>query len=1114
MNENHHSLEEAFYSWLKDRVSPAQLSSYYEAIVAVDKYCQKKALLPCPLLETDDLAVLQKVQQTVERSRTLRFFYRQQTNKMSQVIRQYITFLERRPAPARNTKTIETEKTSALTNVQTSTPPTDSLIARIEQTGIPYIDNRSRNGALWIIGGKELRPFVDACAEEGVYFRYKSEGACATKGAAAWWTVDGLKKKLSPKINPSSANAAKQQKKAADLTAEQKRLVKSNRTIWIDWMKARGIVQKDILGNLFNLQQCGDLAEQSGCLDTDIFLITSPQAFQYLTTCLFASDDYCSGSEQTKTNISAVVHLYLAYLQEKDTQPEAVAEEPASTLTGITSEVDILLSDEQFAPLRQALAKQRVYTIQELKTLKLWPFMNRNNLYTIATRQVILQEVQKLLYPSQEKDADQRYRLVCGDKDYTGDTAAETFLYFCEDIACQYPLKIRNLLGLSVPSTSLVALHKHPGEGAFLKMENPTAYIDETLTADDVRLLADWLAAACHHSRTDIRIEASQVALPAPTPEEPASKSDHHGAETGAPADETADTPATPLPGTPQPDVAQPVAAEETEPPADQTTDTRSCYRLSCDDRTYIGDTAAETFLYFCEEMSRQYPQKIRNIIGLRVPTTSLVAFYRRPGEGTFLKLDYPIAYIKDDLTAEEVQRLVEWIASICSSHTHEISIEAPPAVPSKTETTTMLSPQPEPEALAPEPDMQLTLPEPQPAPEKPKPPAPQPKPYTRTSSSSTFQIVDRRREEQDQATIEKMNDIVLAADLDGMTLTALRDAMGLTMAETKRLLAQAAPIVDIRGTLLHQDIFLDWDEGVAQLAAIIDKLMQKNNGYLSDAQLYDYARAEMNLFLKDNELDDAAALYDLAQHLFEKNSYQGKTYTFNGKHHISQDVEVRSISDLCDKYAQEQGGIFRLDDLKDYLTGVGLKTGNLRGQLYVNSRPDYLCYDEGVLVYSPSLHIDDDWKQRVQGALARLLDDADGHIALRAIPPFWYDQLPPLPSHQPWTPLLLQYILRFYGQELGARTIAAMTGQSYETLHTMLVQADSPIETFGDVVIAHLLDHGIEQRTFEAEALRLLLREGDLLAGNELIWNMPKALSHDGRFAWDIAEEHVTIRV
>lgn len=1113
MNENHHSLEEAFYSWLKDRVSPAQLSSYYEAIVAVDEYCQKKALLPCPLLETDDLAVLQKVQQTVERSRTLRLFYRQQTRKMSQVIRQYITFLERRPAPARNTKTIETKKSSALTNAQTSTPPTDSLIARIEQTGIPYIDNRSKNGALWIIGGKELRPFVDACAEEGVYFRYKSEGARATKGAAAWWTVDDPTKKPSSKINTSSANAAKQQKKAVGLTAEQKRLVKSNRTTWIDWMKARGIAPKDILGNLFNLQQCSDLAEQSGCLDTDIFLITSLQAFQYLTTCLFASDDYCSGSEQTKTNISAVVNLYLAYLQEKNIQPEAVAEEPASTLTGITSEVDILLSDEQFAPLRQELAKQRIYTIQELMALKLWPFMNRNNLYTIATRQVILQEVQKLLYPPQEKDASQRYRLVCGDKDYTGATAAETFLYFCEDIARQYPLKIRNILGLSVPSTSIVALYKHPGEGVYLKMENPTAYIDESLTADDVRMLAYWLAAVCHHSQTNIRIDIPHAAS---MPEEPTSEAgqepetpehDLHSVETIVSADEIADAPASPSPDTPQSEAPQTVAAKEEEQPADQAPDARPCYRLTCDNRTYNGDTAAQAFLHFCEEMARQYPQKIRNIIGLRVPTTSLVAFYRRPGEGAFLKLDYPIAYIKEDITAEEVQRLVEWIASICSSHTHEISIEAPPAVPSKTETTTMLSPQPEP-------DMQPTLPEPQPAPEKLESPAPQPKLYTRTSSSLTFQIADRMLEDQDQATIEKMNDLVLAADLDGMTLTALRDAMGLTMVETKRLLAQAAPIVDIRGTLLHQDIFLDWDEGVAQLAAIIDKLMQKNNGYLSAAQLYDYARAEMNLFLKDNELDDAAALYDLAQHLFEKNSYQGKTYTFNGKHHISQDVEVRSISDLCDKYAQEQGGIFRLDDLKDYLTGVGLKTGNLRGQLYVNSRPDYLCYDEGVLVYSPSLHIDDDWKQRVQGALARLLDDVDGHIALRAIPLFWYDQLPPLPSHQPWTPLLLQYILRFYGQELGARTIAAMTGQSHETLHTMLVQADSPIETFGDVVIAHLLDHGIEQRTFEAEALRLLLREGDLLAGNELIWNMPKALSHDGRFAWDIAEEHVTIRV
>ena len=77
-----------------------------------------------------------------------------------------------------------------------------------------------------------------------------------------------------------------------------------------------------------------------------------------------------------------------------------------------------------------------------------------------------------------------------------------------------------------------------------------------------------------------------------------------------------------------------------------------------------------------------------------------------------------------------------------------------------------------------------------------------------------------------------------------------------------------------------------------------------------------------------------------------------------------------------------------------------------------------------------------------------------------------------------------------------------------------MLVANDSIIQNFGDVVICYLLEQNIERRKFEAEELRLLLVDGGVLHGNELIWNMPKALKQDGRFAWDASGNKVTVKV
>ena len=74
-----------------------------------------------------------------------------------------------------------------------------------------------------------------------------------------------------------------------------------------------------------------------------------------------------------------------------------------------------------------------------------------------------------------------------------------------------------------------------------------------------------------------------------------------------------------------------------------------------------------------------------------------------------------------------------------------------------------------------------------------------------------------------------------------------------------------------------------------------------------------------------------------------------------------------------------------------------------------------------------------------------------------------------------------------------------------------MLVSNESPIQTFGDVVVLYLVENEISKRDFEAEKLRLMLVDAGII---ELIWNMHKALDKDERFAWNATNDHVTVDI
>lgn len=370
-------------------------------------------------------------------------------------------------------------------------------------------------------------------------------------------------------------------------------------------------------------------------------------------------------------------------------------------------------------------------------------------------------------------------------------------------------------------------------------------------------------------------------------------------------------------------------------------------------------------------------------------------------------------------------------------------------------------------------------------------------------------------RSDRDEKLIASAEEIIAKADLDGMTVEELACKLNSTVVATKKAVSDTTNIVIIDGKLIHKDAFMDWEENADILEGILDKLMAKNNGYVSYEQLYDYACMDMQMFINDHDMDTPRKIFDLAEHLFDKEAYHGKRYNFIGKTHISRKGEaVTSKLDIMKKFARDNGGIFTLHELEDYLTTIGVKNENLRQQMKLYEQPIFLYIEEGTFITAESMGLNAEYIEKIHIALKRLFNDSGDHVVLRDIQTSWFNLLPPLPQGKEWTPLLLQSVLRFFRKECGAHTICGLEGQAGDTLHAMVVSDRSEIQCFGDAVIAMLLENGISQRKFEAEELRHKLVERGMVAGNELIWKMPKALPNDGRFVWDADGQHVTINI
>lgn len=495
-----------------------------------------------------------------------------------------------------------------------------------------------------------------------------------------------------------------------------------------------------------------------------------------------------------------------------------------------------------------------------------------------------------------------------------------------------------------------------------------------------------------------------------------------------------------------------------------------SAYEIHYNGAIYNGASPSEAFAAFLTAVAARYPLKFRTLLNVYNPETNNIVISLHDYYNKRLKLINPEAYVDSDLSSEQVKLYIAWVIERCGATPQEYSVkENQKELETPAETPLKVHEQPE-ETFAATLDIALT---------------------------------------------KEAEDYLLQCDLNGATYGELQSKLGYTMVGTKEIVARSPHIIEMNRKLYHEDALVDLEEGAETLDEILDKLLKKNNGIATAKHLYEYARSEMAMFFNDNDITDQQSVYDLARYLFEKLKYHGKRYVFKSNMYISlPDVSADSVIDIVKKYAIEKGSTVTFKEIESYMTGLGANTGNLRMSMRIDKEPVFLIYAENEYLLAELMHIDAAFLESIRSALKRLFEDNDGHIIPRNISDSWYGLLPALPSCLPWTPMLLQQLIRFYPNELDARTIIAMASQSSNTLNAIFVEKESWIHDFRDVVAVFLHDEMPNRSEFEAEELRGILVDAGMISGNELICNMHNALGSDPRFLWNSDGSHVKVRI
>ena len=362
---------------------------------------------------------------------------------------------------------------------------------------------------------------------------------------------------------------------------------------------------------------------------------------------------------------------------------------------------------------------------------------------------------------------------------------------------------------------------------------------------------------------------------------------------------------------------------------------------------------------------------------------------------------------------------------------------------------------------------------------------------------------------------IEKAKDFLKDLGLQGATVQELIDKVqpGAAVFPTRNALNSVPQIVAMPGDrFVYADAFVDLDEAEKEMEKILKTHFAQFGGYSNNKLLFGAASHDLSLFLNDNDCEDVDSVYSLAQYFFVKKRPENP-FTFSFPHIFKDTPDFPlTLKGLMINLARTNGGVLNAEDAKNYLQKTMLSYGSIGQLLQLNSSDTFLYYDANRYLLTEKIGINKELLQLMQNRLDSLFRQADvAYVIPRDITDSWLHTLPTLPQGLPWTILLLQEMLKNF-PEIGFRAITSELGQSGDTIAAAIVPSGSPLQSFPDVVTLYMPEKHTLPKRMVCEELRQELREAGMLAGNELIYALPKALD-DFRFSWTDGNKTVLVR-
>lgn len=314
------------------------------------------------------------------------------------------------------------------------------------------------------------------------------------------------------------------------------------------------------------------------------------------------------------------------------------------------------------------------------------------------------------------------------------------------------------------------------------------------------------------------------------------------------------------------------------------------------------------------------------------------------------------------------------------------------------------------------------------------------------------------------------------------------------------------APIISSVQTITPVGLeeIIDLDEGQKGIREILSAHFLALYGYSNIGILWSAVQNSLSMFLNDNAINFIDDFWNFLVLAFKDE------FVFSSPHIWESSPDYpRNSRGLIINFARQHGGIITREQIDSLFARIKLTT---LYNSFVLDKGQLLFCDNAKFVLTETVNPTADRCARITEELNALFSCEDApFIILRDISSSWFFRLPELANGLIWTPLLLQEVLRIC-PEIGYRVILPdLKGQSLNTLGAAVVPSQSVIQTFADIVHRFCYERYKLPIRVLAENLRLELRNAGLICGNELIYNMHKALK-DYRFAFTDKNQTVMI--